>query len=393
MCRVLAEALREIKIRTSFPFFLKGNRLHLRWELAVRWRHGEGARPMKAPTAIDLFAGCGGLTQGLRDAGFHVVAAVEVDPLARETYGANHPEVELWGDITEVNTLSMKRRLHLRKGWLDLLAGCPPCQGFTVLRTLNGKRQINDPRNDLVLEFVRFVREFLPKAVMFENVPRLMHDQRFTALVRELQALGYGVDFGVLNAADFGVPQRRHRLMLVAVRHGVPRLQRRRGPRRTVREALRQLAPAGRSGDLLHDLPEKRNERVLAVIERTPSDGGSRNELPVELQLPCHRRCDGFKDVYGRMAWDDVAPTITGGCVNPSKGRFLHPEENRAITLREAALLQGFPPTYRFSLARGKYAAAAMIGNALPPAFATAQAAVLRSHAGLGKRGQLALGA
>lgn len=329
------------------------------------------------PTAIDLFAGCGGLTQGLKDAGFRVIGGVEIDPLARETYGANHPEVKLWGDITGVNTLSMKRSLRLRKGQLDLLAGCPPCQGFTALRTLNGKKQINDPRNDLVLEFARFVREFLPKAVMFENVPRLMHDQRFDALVRELQALGYGVDFGVLDAADFGVPQRRRRLMLVALRHKIPELQRRRGPRTTVREAFDWLAPAGRSGDLLHDIPEMRSERVQSIIQLTPADGGSRDKLPAELQLPCHRRCDGFKDVYGRMAWDDVAPTITGGCVNPSKGRFVHPKENRALTLREAALLQGFPPKYYFSLAHGKYAAAAMIGNALPPALAQAQASVL----------------
>jgi DNA (cytosine-5)-methyltransferase 1 len=100
-----------------------------------------------------------------------------------------------------------------------------------------------------------------------------------------------------------------------------------------------------------------------------PKDGGSRTDLPDAMQLACHTRVDGFHDVYGRMAWDRPAPTITGGCINPSKGRFLHPEEDRAITLREAALLQSFPPGHVFSLRRGKYAAAELIGNALPPAF------------------------
>jgi DNA (cytosine-5)-methyltransferase 1 len=107
----------------------------------------------------------------------------------------------------------------------------------------------------------------------------------------------------------------------------------------------------------------------MNLIKLIPKDGGSRGDLSLRYQLPCHKRCDGFKDIYGRMAWYDVAPTITGGCLNPSKGRFLHPEQNRAITLREATLLQGFPRGYVLSLRRGRFAAAEMIGNALPPGF------------------------
>jgi DNA (cytosine-5)-methyltransferase 1 len=117
---------------------------------------------------------------------------------------------------------------------------------------------------------------------------------------------------------------------------------------------------------------------VQERIGRIPRDGGSRLSLSAAEQLPCHLASTGFKDVYGRMSWEDVAPTITGGCVNPSKGRFLHPEEDRAITLREAAILQGFPATYTFSLGRGKFAAAELIGNALPPAMAEAQAKQLQ---------------
>ncbi|MCL6560156.1 MAG: DNA cytosine methyltransferase, partial [Firmicutes bacterium] len=110
------------------------------------------------------------------------------------------------------------------------------------------------------------------------------------------------------------------------------------------------------------------------LIRRIPKNGGSRTDLPEEYRLACHKRCNGFKDVYGRMAWDDVAPTITGGCFNPSKGRFLHPEEDRAITMREAALLQGFPRRYKFPATDNKSAVAWMIGNALPPPFIAAHA-------------------
>jgi DNA (cytosine-5)-methyltransferase 1 len=144
-----------------------------------------------------------------------------------------------------------------------------------------------------------------------------------------------------------------------------------------VRATIEDLAEAGTSGDPLHDLPERRCDRVMAIIKAIPADGGGRLDLPVEQQLKCHADFTGFKDVYGRMKWDRPAPTITGGCHNPSKGRFLHPVANRAITLREAALLQGFPADYTFALDRGKLAAAAMIGNAVPPALAAAQASAV----------------
>src|SRR5690606_12010561 len=117
--------------------------------------------------------------------------------------------------------------------------------------------------------------------------------------------------------------------------------------RRSVRDAIGDLPKPSVSDDPLHDPMEDRSERIAKMIALIPKDGGSRSALGKRRQLECHKRCNGFKDVYGRMAWDDVAPTITGGCVNPSKGRFLHPTQNRAITLREAALLQSFPPNYQ----------------------------------------------
>lgn len=327
-------------------------------------------RPMKRPIAIDLFSGCGGLTLGLKQAGFRVAAAVELDPLAVETYSANHPDVRVWPrDVRRVPAAEVMRTLNLRRGELDLLAGCPPCQGFSSMTTLNGKKRMRHPQNNLVFDFVRFVRRMLPKAIMLENVPGMARSDQFRKVRRVLKELGYQSEYGVLDAAKYGVPQRRRRFILIGSRVAPVQFAQEARVQRTVRQALKKLVESRARKDPLHALGEKRSPRVLELIRSIPPNGGSRLDLGSDRQLPCHRKCDGFKDVYGRMAWDDCAPTITGGCVNPSKGRFLHPTENRAITLREAALLQTFPPAYFFSLRRGKFPTAQMIGNALPPEF------------------------
>lgn len=333
----------------------------------------------KKPTAIDLFCGCGGLSVGLKKAGFRVLAAVDIDPLSIKTYRANHRKVKVSEvDIRELDPLDLLKTINLRVGDLDLLAGCPPCQGFSTLRTLNGAVDVDDPRNDLLSEFQRFVEVLRPRAVMMENVPGLADDKRFNAFCRRMKKLGYLGDYRVLNAAEFGVPQRRHRLIYLAgLGMKLPFAEKAR-IRKTVRDAIGGLPKAGTSGDPLHDIPENRSERIREMIRRIPKDGGSRTDLPEEYQLACHTRCTGFYDVYGRMAWGEVAPTITSGCFNPSKGRFLHPEENRAITMREAALLQGFPRRYKFPTTTNKSAVALMIGNALPPPFIAAHGRSIR---------------
>ena len=322
------------------------------------------------PLAVDLFSGAGGLSCGLRDAGFSLVGAVESDALAAASYRLNFGRARLWeADIREVSGAQMMSAIGIKRGELDLLAGCPPCEGFSTLRTRNGHRLVADPLNDLIVEFGRLVKEMLPRYVMLENVPALADDVRFADYVELLRSLGFKVRHGVKDVSAYGVPQRRRRLILVAARGRPLPAEPTPGKPPTVRTALQRLAPAGLSGDELHDHGEQRSDSVRSLITAVPKDGGSRGDLPDSMQLPCHRRSDGFFDVYGRMAWDRPAPTITGGCINPSKGRFLHPEEDRAVTLREAALLQSFPPGHRFSLSRGKYAAAELIGNALPPAF------------------------
>lgn len=348
----------------------------------LRFYRRRHARSTQRLTAVDLFSGAGGMTLGLRRAGFSVVGAIEIDDLAAETYRANHPSTLLLvDDIRRIDADAFRRATLNDNEQLDLLAACPPCQGFSVIRTRRGSKEIKDHRNRLISEIIRFVDSLHPRFVLFENVPTVVTNWRFRKLCTALRRRGYSVDYAIENAANYGVAQRRLRLLMVAALNRAVSIdvKRRRRPL-TVRRAFANLPPVGESGDPLHDYWEARAARINKLITNIPKDGGSRRDLPSKEQLACHQRFDGFYDVYGRMRWDDVAPTITGSCINPSKGRFLHPSENRAITLREAAILQSFPRSYKFSLRRGRYATAQMIGNALPPAVVSAQAkALLRS--------------
>ena len=330
--------------------------------------------------ALDLFSGCGGLSLGLRRAGFDVLAAIDNDGLAASTYRKNHRDTRVFEcDIKIIKPRRLMKLLDLNPRELDLVAGCPPCQGFSTLRTLNGARDAKDTQNDLVFQFARFVRVFRPKTIMMENVPGLLNDERLKRLRFELEDLDYDTSVDVFDAVRYGVPQRRQRLLLVGGLDGVPPFA---SPtrRRTVFQAIRSLPAPKESNDPAHNYEVKHATEIRTLIGRIPKDGGSRSDLPMDDQLACHKRLKGFWDVYGRMAWKKEAPTITGGCINPSKGRFLHPEENRAITLREAALLQGFPIDYEFDLSRGRYPAAQMIGNAFPPKFAEHHARQIQRH-------------
>jgi DNA (cytosine-5)-methyltransferase 1 len=330
----------------------------------------------RRPAAIDLFAGAGGLSVGLKEAGFRVLGAVELDELAALAYNLNHPTTKVWQrNIRSLSPHTVMEALNLKPGELDLLAGCPPCQGFSTMRTLRKATSVRDKRNSLVAQFGRYAEALRPRALMMENVPGIADDPRLKRLQARLRGLGYELTCEVLDAADYGVPQRRRRLVLVGMLgRSVPfaspdsRLT-------TVREAIGYLLSAHLSTDPLHGHGEQRSPRIQRRIAAIPRDGGSLSEAGEEHTLDCRRRLQGFYDVYGRMAWDRPAPTITGGCINPSKGRFLHPEEDRAITLREASLLQTFPRDYQFPLSAGKYRAAELIGNALPPAFVARQAA------------------
>lgn len=340
---------------------------------------------VKSLTAIDLFCGAGGLTEGLKQAGFNVLAGVEIDSIAAKTYKLNHPETKCFEkDIRLLTATELMTSLNLKKGELDLLAGCPPCQGFSTLRTRKKVIAHSDDRNELIFEYLRLVEELLPKNIMLENVPALAKDSRMFNFLEHVKKLGYLVTndtVQVEDASDYGVPQRRKRMILKVSRIGdipkVPKVEN----KITLREyfLLNPLKPVGMSGDPLHDYNQKRSEKVMKIIKAIPKDGGSRKDLPEHLVLECHKNRQGqFGDVYGRMKWDDVAPTITGGCTSPSKGRFLHPEEDRCITLREAALLQTFPLEYKFPLV-SQTSIALMIGNALPPELIRRHALAFKS--------------
>lgn len=263
---------------------------------------------------------------------------------------------------------------------LDLIAGCPPCQGFSSIRKLNRKRVINDKRNALIDEFFRFVNELNPSTIMLENVPGLINYTRFKNLLRNLKKLGYQCSYKVVNVAKYAVPQRRRRLVLVGSRLGNIEVSEGLNKLVTVREALKKLDSKDKS-DKLQNIYPKHSKRIKKMIAMVPKDGGSRSDLPEKYKLKCHTKTNvGFNDVYGRLKWDAVSSTITGGCLNPSKGRFLHPTKNRCISAREAAILQSFPINYSFPTDIPRVELALLIGNALPPEFCRIQAENISNH-------------
>lgn len=320
--------------------------------------------------AIDLFSGVGGLSEGMHQAGFKTKLAFEIDDIASQAYKLNHKKTKvITKDIQRVTIAEVKRQL--KGGKIHLLAGCPPCQGFSSLRTLNKRKPVKDERNELIKEYVRFVKALRPYTIMMENVPGLIHYKLFNESIKILKELGYSIDFKVVNVKDYGVPQNRKRLVLVGSRLGEikvappPKIK-----KVTVRDAIGKLPTPKESRDLLHKVYPSHTPEVMERIRMTPKNGGSRKDLPKEFILECHKDENiGFNDIYGRLRWDDHSTTITGGCLNPSKGRFLHPSQNRNISAREAALLQSFPARYKFPVGAPRGRLALLIGNALPPKF------------------------
>jgi DNA (cytosine-5)-methyltransferase 1 len=320
--------------------------------------------------ALDLFCGSGAVTEGLKAEGFTVLAAVDLDPVSCRTYHLNHPEVHLeQTDIRALSPAQLRSRTG-HQGRIDLLVVCAPCQPFS---SQNRKRAYCDSRAHLILESVKFIAEFNPYLVFYENVRGLLSTEIMTLLASQLAGLGYMLATPkLIDAADCEVPQRRERCIAVAAeRQGLAErfydaLEFK--PRVSVAKAIGSLTPlAAGERDPDDSLHFARCHRpiVLERLSRIPKDGGSRSALPEHLELRCHKgRTNDFPDVYGRMKWDDVAPTLTTGCTDLTKGRFAHPRDDRAITLREAALLQSFPVQYRFVGNSGEIAQ--QIGNAVP---------------------------
>ena len=327
--------------------------------------------------AIDIFSGIGGLSEGMKKAGFRVRCAIELDKQASDTYKLNHRKTKVINkDIRVVSISEVKKNIENLP--IHLLAGCPPCQGFSSLRRLNASRTVRDDRNELILEFLRIVKGSKPLTIMMENVPGIENYYLFKKLINELKKLKYHIDYRVVNIKDYGIPQRRKRMVLVGSKLGEIKVAPETNEKVTVRDAIYNLKLYG---DPMQNVKEERSKRIKEMISQIPKDGGSRSDLPPEYELECHKSNNvGFNDVYGRLRWDDYSTTITGGCLSPSKGRFLHPTKNRAITPREAALLQSFRIDYKFAADLRKDKLAAFIGNALPPKFSYIQSKNIKQH-------------
>lgn len=329
--------------------------------------------------AIDLFCGAGGLSLGLKQAGFNVVTALDNDPVAVKTYVGVHGKHVACSSIEDVSAADLLSKAGIARGECVLLAGGPPCQGFSLQR--RGER--NDPRNSLVLEFLRMIEEIRPRFFLMENVGGLLsiHGKYF---LRELSVrtarLDYVIHVELLNAVDFEVPQRRKRAFLIGERTSalnghfqfpettVP------GNPKTVRDAIGDLPSPPDDGRPHPDYANHFRETRLSPLNieriRHVPQGGGRDHLPEHLELDCHKnnRSHRHKDVYGRLSWDEPSVTITARFDSFTRGRFAHPVEDRSLTIREGARIQTFPDEFVFEGNREDQAR--QVGNAVPPLLA-----------------------
>ena len=330
-------------------------------------------------TCIDSFCGAGGLGLGLQRAGFEILLSFDIDKLCIETIKANtkyfsHPAQA--ADIADMLNGRLLKKCNLKRGELFLLAGGPPCQGFSVQR----RGSDIDERNNLVLKYGKLIEELYPMYFVMENVSGIAGKRGKTILaqlIEDVETIGYYVHVDLLDAQDYGVPQRRKRYIIVGERkdmgkhYSYPKPV---GEKHTVRETIGDLPAPPEDGSDHPDIPLHRRDRLselnLARI-RAVKEGQGRDDLPEDLLADCHKvdsSVIGFRSVYGRMAWDDVAPTITARFDSFTRGKFGHPVQDRSISLREGALLQTFPKDFIFT--GNKVDIARQIGNAVPPILA-----------------------
>jgi DNA (cytosine-5)-methyltransferase 1 len=331
--------------------------------------------------AIDLFCGAGGLTRGLLDAGIDVIAGVDFDEDAGLSYTTNNirPNNEschyVRKDIFSTSGEDIKELISSQQNKYFLLAGCAPCQPFSQK---NNNKDKNDIRRNLLSEFGRLIRETNPDMVFMENVPGLQKNKRkrkiFNDFLITLQETGFkkeNIDFKVINAKDYGVPQSRKRFILLASKYKkitFPEPTNNKNNYQTVKHTISSL-PTLQAGER-HDKLTLHKCAGLADInlQRLKIIKKDRTELPEHLVLECHKKTKGHKDAYGRMDWDKPAPTLTTKFFSISNGRYAHPEQNRAISLLEGALLQSFNKNYIFF--GNTQTIARQIGNAVPPVMA-----------------------
>ena len=337
--------------------------------------------PSKPVRVFDFFCGCGGASAGLQAAGMEIALGLDNDPDAGRTFEANFPEAEFVGDdIEKVPASALDAAVGAQTGYPLLFNACAPCQPFS--RQRRGPARSRDERVDLLDHFLRFVRRHSPELILAENVPGLrdgdIGGEVFERLVRGLRSLGYATSHGVVPSQDYGVPQRRSRLLLLASVFGPVALP---APTHGAGKPHAEYATVGQwigalpaisAGETHRSVPNHQAARLsplnLQRIRATPQGGGWR-DLPPEL-MPESRRSGfkGFTDVYGRLKWDSPAPALTTRCISYSNGRFGHPSQDRALSVREAACLQTFPSD--FVLTGNLNSQARQVGNAVPALLA-----------------------
>lgn len=362
-------------------------------------------------TVVDSFCGAGGATLGAVWAGFNPVIAVDNDPYATETF-ENHfsKKLKLKVKIVCEDARKFVKSVEVlslySNGDTFLLIGCPPCQGFST----SGKRKEKDRRNDLIYVYLKFVEQAKPTVIAFENVFGMRSFSKYSVgFVKELKRLGYKIVFGldekktleVIDLAYYGVPQHRRRVVVVATRSR--RFAKTFEPPRpfrfpksylkeygydveeyffeTVKEWIGDLPPIA-SGEKHPTIPNHRAPNLakltLERIKAVPKDGGSLRDAPKELWIPCHvKRPNAYKDVLGRLKWDEPSVTIRASFARPTTGRYVHPEQDRSLSMREGARLQTFPDDFVFPDAIRP--TARLIGNALPPRFSYVLATAIRN--------------
>jgi DNA (cytosine-5)-methyltransferase 1 len=341
---------------------------------------------------IDLFCGVGGLTHGFYQENFRIAAGIDFDKSCEYAFEENNKAPFLYKDITKLTAQELEELYP--KNTKKILVGCAPCQPFSVYNHKNNNNpelQDKDKKWSLLYSFAELIEKLKPEIVSMENVPQLRNFNDgaiFNDFVKHLELNGYYVSYKVVNAQNFGVPQRRKRLVLLASLNGkISLIDSSIEKCKTVRDAISDLPPVedgiAAPTDALHiarKLTDLNKKRIQATKE-----GGSWRDWDESLILDCHKKESGksFGSVYGRMKWDDVSPTMTTYCNGLGNGRFGHPEQDRAITLREAAIFQDFPKDYKFIDPKRPFSPqtlARQIGNAVPVGLGRAIAKSIKNH-------------
>lgn len=325
---------------------------------------------MKKIKAIDFFSGAGGMTKGLQMAGIDVFAGVDFEPSCKDTYERNNNAMFINKSIVDITVKEIKElfKKNAKNEDYTMLAGCAPCQPYSMINT---RKKQDDDRKTLLDEFRRIINGVKPHFVLMENVSRLNEENPyFSKFIDMLDKNGYKHEYKVLNAKDFGVAQSRKRLFLIATRLKKLNLSFNNIQKKQpvmLKDIISYLEPIEHNKpskkDVLHKAKEL-NEINFKRIKSTPLNGGLRTHWDDELKLNCHKNKQVFLDNYGRLAWDRLSSTITTKFNQYYSGRFGHPEQDRALSLREGALIQSFPENYQFY--GTDYQIARQIGNAVP---------------------------